>query len=127
MPVFVDRLQRWGDDVERRLAEIAVVDVSRGSAERAPLEIAGTDDTAFPGRGHVDGKTGPFGVGWRDDVSMRASGGGNDDPATGSSVAELHIVTLGKAVSPARDQRAKRHKEKPLGQPPRVCISRCGS
>src|SRR2546426_3883109 len=114
MPVFIDRLQRWRDDVKGRLAQVAVIDVARGTAKGAPLEITRADDTAVPRRGHVDGKTGGHGLGRSDDVGVGASGSGNDDPATGSSVAELHIVTLRTAGSPARDQRAKSHKEKPL-------------
>ena len=114
MPVFVDRLQRWRDDVKGRLAQVAVIDVARGTAKGASLEITRADDTAFPRRGHVDGKTGRHGLGRCDDVGVRASGGANDDPTPGSSVAELHIVTLGKAGSPARDQRATSHKGKPL-------------
>src|SRR5437667_7685778 len=100
MPVFVDRLQRWRDDVKGRLAQVAVIDVARGTAKGASLEITRADDTAFPRRGHVDGKTGRHGLGRCDDVGVRASGGANDDPTPGSSVAELHIVTLGRQAHP---------------------------
>src|SRR6266566_2430876 len=109
MPVFVDRLQRWGDDVKGRLAQVAVIDVARGTAKGAPLEITHADHTAFARRGHVDGKTGLFGVGGRDDVRMSANG----DPAGGSNETELHDVTLREPAASAR-------RENPWSPAPRM-------